>query len=339
MLTYEKINVYSSKEMFLLLEKDIRIFEIFKKNNDLNKNKFLNLLVLGYANEFEEENNVKCLQIEQFLNTEFYNTDNHQLAENIVQTLQISKSNKKNKSGVKLLSIKPVKESKLVFQDIINHKDNISGYLVSMFNSYLELPIFERERIIFKENYNKIRESINSHREIIFYTIWNKDEIHEVKPIEIVISEDERHNYLICLENNTKLDQVDIKSYRLNRMERILIKNNNNQLKLTEDLSKKIDIMKINGPQYAINSNNEISVKLSNKGLKTYRRVYLGRPLPYKIEKIGDGAIYYFNCSEFQIYKYFLGFSFDEVEILGPENLREKFKNFYEQNFLSYKKS
>ena len=93
------------------------------------------------------------------------------------------------------------------------------------------------------------------------------------------------------------------------------------------------------GVEYPLLSANEepVIVRLNDKGLKLYKRIYLYRPTPDKIE----GNDYYFYCSHGQIIHYFKRFGSNAV-IISPKELLTKMKNYYfaaGKKYLSFSKS
>ena len=60
----EKIKIYVSKRTKEILDKDAELFEFFKKSGEINRNEFLNTLIMNYSSNYEEEinkltNNIK----------------------------------------------------------------------------------------------------------------------------------------------------------------------------------------------------------------------------------------------------------------------------------------
>ena len=146
-----------------------------------------------------------------------------EIANNIVKEIvyapQENEASPKNKS----LSLKPTKETIILIEQIekeIGISDSFSSYFRRMVNQYCKKPIYERELIIFKDNYQKLKSSIELKQELLFTTIWNKNNIHDIIPFEICIGQDESHNYLLCAEISgrqcSNSQNVQTKSYFFN---------------------------------------------------------------------------------------------------------------------------
>ena len=67
-----------------------------------------------------------------------------------------------------------------------------------------------------------------------------------------------------------------------------------------------------------------VIVKMTEKGKELFKKMYLYRPTPDKIE----GNLYYFNCSHNQVSHYFKRFGKDAI-ILSPTELAQSMKKFY----------
>ena len=90
--------------------------------------------------------------------------------------------------------------------------------------------------------------------------------------------------------------------------------------------------MLVHGPQYAINDDIDICVRLAAEGLRKFDRIYHGRPV-IKKTKVG---LNYFKCSQDQAFIYFRKLGKDAI-IISPLNLRKKIESFYEGAYSAYK--
>lgn len=90
------------------------------------------------------------------------------------------------------------------------------------------------------------------------------------------------------------------------------------------------------GPQYAINDDEEICVRLTEEGMATYRRIYFGKPKLTRMEKRDDGYYQYYKCSKEQGFLYFRKFDPTVVQIIAPETLRTRMKMFYASGVKAY---
>jgi hypothetical protein len=62
-----------------------------------------------------------------------------------------------------------------------------------MLISYCQLPMPQRERIIFSENYHELENAITAKRCVAFSTIWSSEQ-HNVAPYKLTIGKDEMFN-------------------------------------------------------------------------------------------------------------------------------------------------
>ena len=74
-----------------------------------------------------------------------------------------------------------------------------------------------------------------------------------------------------------------------------------------------------------------VKVKINERGLKLYRKMYLYRPSYY--EKEGD--IYSFKGSHEKIFSYFKRFGKDAI-IVSPIYLKERMERFYKSGYKGY---
>ena len=94
--------------------------------------------------------------------------------------------------------------------------------------------------------------------------------------------------------------------------------------------------MENTSPQFAINGDEEICVKLTAHGEKSFGRIYYGRPKVKRIEINDDERFYYFNCSEDQVYLYFRRFDGNDAVIIEPIELRKRMADFHFRAYQKY---
>ena len=333
----DKINIYVSENIGELLDKDAQMFEIFKKERLINRNKFLNMLIKGYYNDYVMENNSKLKEIKTVLLNHSIRDTNDAISRDILRNVFLpDTSTRKNKHPIKL-SLKPTNETEGLILHILNDlgpDGYISQYLYKMIASYSIKPINTREQIIFRDSFNLIETAINSGQVISFSSIWNKGFFHKVLPYRIVTSREEMFNYLLCSEINAESKKLEAKTYRINRM--IQISPVFDNISLNEEVQSILDRMIKYGPQYTITNNEEMCVKLSTDGLSTFNKIYYGRPDHERVEKKKDGYYYYFRCSEDQVFFYFRRFQGNEAVVMYPESLRIRMRDFHKDSFTCY---
>lgn len=335
----EKLNVYIPPEMKAQIQNDAMLFEIFKKNRrDVNINRFLSLLLCGYHDGYLFENDqshksiIRILKDYNLSPADLSDISDRILKETILPTDDLYQSKKTIP-----LSLKPTAATKRVLLSIeqsLAGRDTISQYIRRMLNSYFQKAAWQRERIIFHENSEFLIDACQNERSVSFSLIWNEKQIHEVLPYKLLAGSDGMFNYLICTEHNPSTDKQEVRSYRLSRI--TMLGSGRSPYKISKELlalcKKTADI----APQYAINTEMEICVKLSDAGEILYNRIYSGRPQYSRIEDRDEGHYYYFHCSEAQVFHYFRRFDNSTAIIISPTSLRERMADFHLSTYQYY---
>ena len=310
----EKIYIYLLPEYASKLEEDARNFEILRAGNKINMNSFLNMLVKGYY--------------EQFSNADSFLIN----ANHIDDTIYV-------KEKRRLVTIRPSKENRSLFSMIVRlhsgHK-GVSWYFSKLLMSYCELAMYKREQIIFSDNYKKLKRVTNpqTRSRICFKTKGSK-RIHEVIPYKITISKEEMFNYLLCSEIKGG-KQVET-PFRLTRID--CVDSIPGDTIINEDVERHLIKMEKYAPQYQINEDIETCVRLTDQGVIDYKKIYFGRPerILDKDEIKDNGTYYFFDCSIDQLYLYFRRFGC-EAEIIYPEELKNRIKEFHYKALSVYEK-
>lgn len=335
----EKINIYVPEGIGLILENDASMFEVFKKDGiTINKNRFLGMLITGYYDDYVTEARTAYDAILSAIDTEKLSVkEKEQIADRILRNAILPKvPSRKGKHPAKL-SLKPTKDTEVLIDLImrrLGEKDFISQYFCRMFMSYCAKPFSKRERIIFKDSYETLQMACEVRKSITFRTIWNTKDVHEVIPYKMVTGSEELFNYLLCAEINSDTGEQEAKTYRLNRIDRINY--GRKMSSIDKSVRRYLDMMAQNGPQYMINGCEETCVKLSPYGVKSYNRIYYGRPQYDRIEIKEDQTYYYFKCSSDQLFLYFKRFEGGSAEVIYPKTLRDRMKQFYEESLEVY---
>lgn len=336
----EKINIYVPDQIGRTLNNDATSFEIFKKDGcSINRNRFLSMLIVGYFNSYVSECQTKYENLREVMERYIPNIKQQDsLAEAVLKNVILSDIPKRKGKNPIRLSLKPTDETESIIIKIMSSlgtEDYVSQYFCRMFMSYCEKPLYERERIIFRGNYEFLNMACQTKRPITLSTIWNNKVIHEVLPYELTSGQEEMFNYLLCQEKNENSGNYEARAYRLNR----ITKQNYSStiISISEEVRKHLDLMKVYGPQYPINDDEETCVKLTDFGVISYNRIYYGRPKYERIEICPNGRLLYFNCSKDQIFFYFRRFEAGAAEIIYPNSLRERIINFHSAALESYK--
>lgn len=334
----DKINIYVSSALKQQLNNDATLFEVMKDRHIPNMNLFLTKLIIGYYEEYTSDKRNKLNSIIEVLNAaKIPQKDNNELAHSILNAALSQKSIKKKGEKSVPISLKPTEASVFVLQTIkseLSASDSISEYIRNMILNYIQKPMYVREQIVFKENYEKIQSACENHHIIEFQYSWNKKEPHRVIPYSIAVGSEGMFNYLICVEKY-KSYPLQVRSYRLNRIAKVISKEKASPI--TDDVIRLCKKTKNTSPQYAINQDDEICVRLTDYGEVLYSRIYYGRPKYKRIENREDGHYYFFECSSEQVFHYFRRFENGTAIIISPEPLKHAMISFHLENLLSYK--
>ena len=324
----EKIKINLDKITLNKLYQDMSAFNYVKVNGDLNKNKFLNVLIKNYFPIYDDIANKEIKKISQIITTYINDLKYANLIINeLVKSDDLFSFNKENNLK-EFISFKPSTYNSNIIQIIYNKYlkyQSLSSFFRKMISHYLSLPQYKREQIIFLENYTLICEAIESKRKI---SILLKDTAKEVTPYKIVTNKEEIYNYLICFSDNKS--SINISSYHLFKIDHIYL--HNERVSINENNHKLLDQVANYSPQFPFSKIQNSLIELTENGIKLFQSKYLNRPMPYKIEN----NKYYFNCSPTHLLVYFFSFGKD-AKVIEPSTLKETFKKAYLDAYDSYK--
>lgn len=330
---YDKINIYIPQELKNKLLNDAALFEIFKKDGStINTNKFLSMLLLGYYDSFQDENREIINSVSDVLNDFEISPKNiPEITDRLLkEAIMPFESGIGKKMAV--ISFKPTnKTCELI--GIISESDPFTEYFRRMFASYLQKPMWERHRIIYYENCVSLTKACDEKCPIRITLITGISNSFDVIPYRLVPGNEGMYNYLVCAKL-TKNSKKVICSIRLDHIKSV--NRSRSTEKLDPDSEELCRFTVEEAPQYAINKKEEIVVKLSEKGRRSYTRIFFGRPKYTRIEKRDDGYYYYFKCSSMQAYHYFRRYEKSTAEVIAPAHLRKRIANFHRQAYEAY---
>ncbi len=321
----EKIKISISEEIYELLKKDSFDFDVTHKNKKINLNLFLNILIANYYEDFSKID----LSINKNI-SKIINNDDPELIKRIIQTVNNSDSLLKKKEKTKSFSFRPTKLIEKAVVHITNYLINgesISSFYRRLLTSYSKKIKNEREKIIFKETYNNILNSIKERKETFIEfksgAIYKNASIYDIKT-----PKDEFYNYVLFETNNGIRVTV-----RLCKIKQVIV-----LLSPASFLDKNIILFKKSikyGVQYLLedNENEPVKIALSSKGIKLYNRIYLYRP---DYEEVTNNVYIFYGPYE-QIIQYFRRFG-KEAFIVSPLSLRKKMEYFYSDAYKRYKR-
>lgn len=290
--------------------------------------RFLSLLIIGYYYKYTEECSHRKKQLGKLIDDCMSLSSSEQrdeLCERINSELLLPELPKRKKIGYKKLSLKPTAATSTIIGTIneeLGYRDSLSQYFCRMLMNYCEKPLYERERIIFSENYDFFTRACKNRALVSFSLIWHPEIIYSAIPYEIVTSHEEMMNYVLCQTRSPETDEPKATVFRLSRIKNPCMSGKTDTL--SDTVVSRLERMKKYAPQYPIDFDDEICVRLSDEGEELYRKMYYSRPMYEHIEHKQNRHYYYFNCSGSQVLFYFQRFGWGNAEILSPAPLREK---------------
>lgn len=311
----EKIKVNVSSSVANILKKDMELFGFFKGEDDINTNKFINTLIANYYDLIEEEKEKLTNDIAIIIKKNGQD-ENEELSSIIAEYFLEYKF--KDELFDTSISFKPTAVSKDAFLNIESsiNKIGFSKYFRILFSSYAMKPQYNRERIIFKDKVSLINDAIKNKHAL---SLKQNDKRVFIFPYKLIFSGEELFNYLICFDESNKPI-----SLRLSNIDGLVY--TKKKFDLNADIKNKLDVLIKMGPQYAfdVTGVHEYAVKLTDKGLKMFKKIYIHRP---KIDRKEDNILY-FKCSYQQIYQYFFRFG-KEAYVMYPNLLSKKMRKDY----------
>lgn len=192
--------------------------------------------------------------------------------------------------------------------------ENESEFFRNIFFKYLDNPRYIREQILFSEIFKKIEIAIKEKKKI---NIKYSGEIRTINPYFIKVSSVEDCSYIFSYCEKNK----DYRNYRVAKIQSISLSKRDIEF-LDCDYIKNID--KNFDPFLSLGKN--ITIKINEKGKELFKRAIVNRPKV--LEKNSD--IWKLQCTTKLAKVYFTQFLSD-VEIIEPFELREWFKQKYEE--------
>jgi len=333
----DKINIYVPAMVGAMLERDMEMFEIYKANGrSLNWNRFLSMLIKGYYDTYVQENKALYEKIMSALtSTALDEKQAKEAADRIMNNVIRPDGNKRGGKDSRHLSLKPTSSTEDLVQRIaFSGEDYISRYFRGLLMSYCEKPFSQRERIVFKDNYELLRQYCHAQQPVYLSTIWEERIVHEVVPYAIAIGPEEMFNFLLCQEENPVTHDMEAKAFGLRRIKHVNA--SDKRTRIQPAVHQHLHAMVKMGPQYAINDDEEICVRLTERGMTAYKRIYFGKPKYARMEKVADEYYQYYICSKEQVFLYFRKFDPSIVEIVAPESLRKRMEQFYRSGVDTY---
>ena len=214
------------------------------------------------------------------------------------------------------------KSNEEIFMDTLirNKIETEEEYWRNIFFTYINNLRYKREEILFEKNFKNIEKALKDENKI---KIKYHNCIRVINPYFIKVSDSENRSYLFCYcEKNN-----DYRNYRISEIEEIWFTNEKIEVKD----KKYIDEVYKNFDPF-LSYKNRVKVKFTEKGLELYEKVLTNRPRVLN----KDNNIYTFECDNKLAMIYFAQF-FSLIEILEPQELREKLQKELENTLKIYK--
>ena len=331
-MPYEKVKIYTTKRLANILEKDAETFEFVKTDNFTpNKNALLSRVIVNYFPVYNTQQEKIYDKIKNLLqtNSTLNNTQVDTVGNLLASNFNIFSPFDKNEKYDTLVSLKPTKETSpiLDFVDTYLLQDiSLSEYFRNMFASYASLPQDKREEIVFAPIFKSINEAIKKHKNIFITTKTGYSKL-EISPYAFARSKEELHLYLLFKNKNS------CRTVKLAKITSVSILEKDSEFS-SEDKQIFQKMQKL-GAQFTVFPNSQnVVVKLTQKGVALFHKIYLHRPIPIKVDK----NIFTFECSYIQAIQYFSRFG-KEAHVLEPEYVKDAIFHFHKEAWESYEKN
>ena len=204
-------------------------------------------------------------------------------------------------------------------------KYTVTQFIKCMIESYARTSFLEREKLILKKAVIEPIENAIHRNKAIKINFAGTD--IEISPYKIVPSKEGTFQYLVGTVNG------EWKSYRLSRIK--FLKTKGRAILPATDMVN--EILAEFGATFFGEQLIDIKIRFTSKGLLRYNYSVIHRPVHVKVEidaKTND-FIYIFHCSEKQALYFFFSFA-NDVEILEPLSLRQRFIDLYRRGYEQY---
>lgn len=204
-------------------------------------------------------------------------------------------------------------------------KYTVTQFIKCMIESYARTSFLEREKLILKKAVIEPIENAIHRNKAIKINFAGTD--IEISPYKIVPSKEGTFQYLVGTVNG------EWRSYRLSRIN--FLKTKGKAILPATDMVD--EILAEFGATFFGEPLIDIKIRFTAKGLLRYEYSVIHRPVHTRIESDvkSDGDIYIFHCSEKQALYFFFSYA-DDVEILEPLSLRQRFIDMYRRGYEQY---
>lgn len=322
-----KYKIRVSYKTYVALVNDMYAFNFCKENGIPNKNKFYTSLIDGFYSNINKRKNKIFEHISNSLVT-YIKDENTLIA--IAEELY-TKINEVFHSDINThyhsfdIYINHNKNNSKMFEYIEQNElanETMSEFIRNIFNEYISLPSYEREKILYNNNYNDIVSAINNNLTLKIVNTRNATIILE--PYIIVPSYEDTYNYLIGKNISSK--NKTFFSIKLSRIKKVTLINKKSNF--TYDEIKKINHQLEDGHEFLCDETIKSVIKLDSSGVKQFNACYKDRPLPINIDK--NTGEYTFESDMNKLFLYFRQFG-RHAKIISPDKLKNKINKFHKE--------
>ena len=320
----DKIKIYVTAHTAGVLAKDAEAFEFYKRDGrTLNRNAFLTALFLNFRETYQAREDALFAFLKEEIGRETHMPEKKLdgLCYRIASHIHREAAAPHREKFDSLLTLKPTRESAAAIDYAEEYSlagCSLSEYFRNLFSAYASMPQDEREKIVFRPQYEALQRAIDERRKVFLTTAGGAGKT-EAAPYALACSKEELHCYLLAVRGGACIP------FRLSRIRSVT------PLKevsaFTPEQEAVFAKMLAYGPQFYYGKEESPAlVRLTARGAEKFAKMYVHRPVPDRVEN-ND---YYFSCSLNQLFLYFCRFGKDAYAVY-PEKLRRGLFAFHKQ--------
>lgn len=316
----EKIKVRLSNISYMELENDMQLFNFYKPNGTLNKNKFYNKVIKGMFSNFKITTNL----ITDVLIKENKKNDNNQLyslALRINEEISSHRFSDKSFYHQNDIYIQITNETREMYKEIeLNYLVNntLSEFIRNLFNEYLCMPQFEREQCLFWNEYKTLIEAKDLNREIIISTIHEKN----IRIRLLILSSAEAKSFIYAVGYMVTENGNFPISIKLSEITSIVM--TNKYYEISDDEQEYLLKLLGTGIEHIGRTIENIIVKFDEEGFNYFAKDVFGPAAEYNEEN----ELCTFICDEDKMFEYLKQYG-KHAKVISPITLKDKLKKFY----------
>jgi len=331
----DPIKIKIPEELYAFFEQDAKNFEFYDDDKEkFSINKFLSALITGYFPVYHRKISGQYAEIKKILSDCIEDeTKLNKAITCLIRSRAVNENRNLVRGKKRAITIRPNSENVDTITEInkaIRETDETQAdFYRRMFDSFCSLPMYEREKLIYHKETEKIGKACKAQSEIVIQVRRNEQLLHYViVPYKLVHGLDERFNYLLAQEFSNQENGPLAVTFRLSRVSVSL--ESGPVGKIEPSVLEHLQMMESYSPQYSINDDKEILIELTKAGLDSYRRIYHDRPHCTSMDLTENGkAICHFLCSMDQLYLYFRQFNPGEAVVLNSDDLSKALYDFH----------